>query len=58
MSIHALVANIQPDKVVRWSRYGDFWRFFASCIFSETRAVHFRPAFEIRTKATSCVQVW
>jgi len=32
LSIHALVAKIQPDKVVRWCRDGDFWRFFASCI--------------------------
>ena len=38
------------------------WRFlatfFASCIFSEPRAAHFRPASQIRTKATPCVQVW
>jgi len=40
----ALVAKIQPNKVVRWCRYGDFWQFFAFCIFSEPRAVHFRPA--------------
>jgi len=31
---------------------------FASCIPSEPRAPHFRPAFEIRTKATSCVEVY
>jgi len=42
LSIHALVAKIQPDKVVRWCRDGDF---FASCIFSEPRAAHFRSAF-------------
>jgi len=34
------------------------WRFFASCICSELRAAHFRPAFWIRTKATPCVEVW
>ena len=34
------------------------WRFFASCIFSESRAARFRPASEIRTKATPCVEVW
>ena len=37
------------------------WRFlatfFASCVFSEPRAAGFRPASEIRTKATSCVEV-
>jgi len=42
LSIHALVAKIWPDKVVRWCRDGDF---FASCICSEPLAVHFRPAF-------------
>jgi len=39
----ALVAKIWPDKVARWcpSR----WRFFASCIYSKSHAVRFRPAF-------------
>jgi len=36
------------------------WRFlatfFASCISSEPRAAHFRPAFWIRTRATPCVE--
>jgi len=35
--------------------FGDF---FASCVFSEPRAAGFRPASEIRTKATPCVEVW
>ena len=34
------------------------WRFFASSISSEPRAAHFRPAFQIRTRATPCVEVW
>jgi len=34
------------------------WRFFASCIFSEPRVAHFRPAFQIRSRATPCVEVW
>ena len=34
--------------------FGDF----ASCICSEPPAAHFRPAFKIRTRATSCVEVW
>jgi len=42
LSIYALLAKIQPNKVVRWCRDGDF---FASCISSEPRAAHFRPAF-------------
>jgi len=32
--------------------------FFASCVFSEPRAAGFRPASEIRTKSTPCVEVW
>jgi len=43
--IRALVARIWPDKVVRWCPDGLFWRFFGSCISSEPRAAHFRPAF-------------
>ena len=35
--------------------FGDF---FASCIYSEPRAAHFRPTFKIRTRATPCVEVW
>jgi len=35
--------------------FGDF---FASCVFRELRAAGFRPASEIRTKATPCVEVW
>ena len=40
--------------VLRWR----IWRFFGSCVSSEPRAAHFRPAFQIRTKATLCVEVW
>jgi len=36
----------------------NFWRFFAFSIFSEPRAGRFRPASQIRTKATPCVEVW
>ena len=35
--------------------FGDF---FVSCVFSEPRAAGFRPASEIHTKATPCVEVW
>jgi len=35
--------------------FGDF---FASCVCSEPHAAGFRPASEIRTKATPCVEVW
>jgi len=35
--------------------FGDF---FASYDFSKPRAAGFRPASEIRTKATPCVEVW
>ena len=53
LSIYALVVKIWPDKVVWWCHNVNF---FASCIFSEPRAAHFRDAFKIRTKATSCVK--
>jgi len=46
----------QNCTMVRRCRlFGDF---FASCIFSEPRAARFRPASQIRTKTTSCVEVW
>jgi len=35
-----------------------FGELFGSCISSEPRAARFRPASEIRTKATPCVEVW
>ena len=35
-----------------------FVDFFASCVFGEPRAASLRPASEIRTKATPCVEVW
>ena len=35
--------------------FGDF---FVSCVFSEPRVAGLRPASEIRTKATPCVEVW
>jgi len=42
---HALVAKIQPDKVVRWCQDVEFLAIFTSCIFREPRAAHFTPAF-------------
>jgi len=36
LSIHALVAKIWPDKVVRWCRVGDFLR----PVFSVSRLQH------------------
>jgi len=45
---------IQADKVVRWCQNGDFVR----PVFSASRVQHiFRHAFQIRTKATPCVEV-
>jgi len=40
--IHAVVAKTEPDNVVQWCAAGDF---FATCIFIEPRAAHFRHAF-------------
>jgi len=36
------IARQSCAMVPRWRI---FWRFFGSCIFSEPRAAHFRPAF-------------
>ena len=49
------IARQSFAMVPRPQIFGDF---FMSCIFSEPRGAHFRPAFQIRTKATSCVEVW
>jgi len=35
--------------------FGDF---FASCISRDPRAARFRPASEIHSKGTPCVEVW
>jgi len=40
----ALVAKIEPDKVVRWCQEGEFLVIFSSYIFSEPHAARFRPA--------------
>ena len=47
LSICALVAKIQPDKVVQWCRDGDYSHHFCVLYFSRAacRAPHFRPAF-------------
>jgi len=37
LPIHALVAKIWPDKVVRWCRDGDFWRLFLHPVFAASR---------------------
>jgi len=38
-SIRALVAKIQPDKIVRWCPDGDFWRLLR-LVFSASRVQH------------------
>jgi len=44
LSIRALVAKVQRDKVVRWCADDVFWAIFGSCIFSEPRVARSRPA--------------
>jgi len=46
------IARQSCAMVPRW------WFFFGSCISSEPRAAHFRPAFWIHTRATPCVEAW
>jgi len=42
LSIYALVAKIQPDKLVRWCADGHLCVIFASRISSDPRATHFQ----------------
>jgi len=42
--MRALVAKIQPDKVVQWRPDGEFLAIFCVLYFSEPCAAHFRPA--------------
>jgi len=52
--------DVQPDKILcDGAQMAIFCRFLRPVFFfSEPRAADFKPAFEIRTKATSCVEVW
>jgi len=47
-----------PTNLWDGAQMAIFGDFFVSCVFSEPRAAGFRPASEIRTKATPCVEVW
>ena len=47
-----------PTKLCYGAQMAIFGDFFASCVLSEPLAAGFRPASEIRTKATPCVEVW
>jgi len=47
-----------PTNLCDGAQMAIFGDFFASCVFSEPRAVGFRPASEIRIRATPCVEVW
>ena len=47
-----------PTNLWDGAQMAIFGDFFASCVFSEPRAVGFRPASEIRIRATPCVEVW
>jgi len=40
-----LLRRYSPTKLCDDAEIGIFGNFFASCIFSEPRAAHFRPAF-------------
>ena len=48
LSIYALVAKIQPDKICDGAQTAIVCVIFASCISSEPRAAHFRPRAAIR----------
>ena len=57
LSIHAQLLRYSPTKLCDGAQM-IFGVIFASSIFSEPRAAHFRPAFYIRTKAASYEEVW
>ena len=44
LSMHALVAKIWPDKVVRWCPDGDFLRLFLGPAFPPSRLQHFQTS--------------
>ena len=46
------------EDIARQSATVPRWRFLRPVFFSEPRAAGFRPASEIHTKATPCVEVW
>jgi len=58
LSIFALVAKIQPDKVVRWCPDGKFLVIFCVLYFQQAACSTFQTCILIRTKATPCVEVW
>ena len=39
------LGRYSPTNLCDGAQMTNFWRFFASCIFSESRAAHLRPAF-------------
>jgi len=47
-----------PTKLCDGAQMAFLCVIVASCICSEPRAAHFKPAFQIRTKATPCAEVW
>ena len=58
LSIRALGAKIQPDKVVRWCADGKFLAIFYVLYFQQAACSMFQTASYIRTEATPRVEVW
>jgi len=50
LSIHALVAKIQPDKVVRWCPDGDFLASFLRPVFPASRVQHRARISDLHSK--------
>jgi len=46
VSILALVAKVQPDKVVRWCPDGDFWRLFCVLYFQRAARSTFQTCIQ------------
>jgi len=47
-----------PMNLCDGAQMANFWRISASCIFQRPRAAFSDLHLWIRTKATSCVEVW
>ena len=54
---HLIAKIYRPTKLCNGAQMANFWRFFVCCIFSEPHAACFRPACQICSKATPCVEV-
>ena len=58
LSIHALVAKIQPNKVGGWCPDGDFLRHFCVLYFQRATCTDLHSKFALRPHHVWTVEVW